>query len=210
LADYTIVKKSITGWSIAREVALPFEIDEGFCVNVGWPKQVKRYVFPSVTPEFPRLANTIQEPWHFLKVCAEPEVVAGLLPPRWVIQPIGYMMTCDDTTPAKTLLANGYNLQVEHGTVSVARILTADGVVAAIGRVVIVDDYAIYDRIETHSNHRRKGLGSAVMAALNEIAINRGVNKGVLVATEQGMSLYGKLGWALYSVYTTAVIPGNE
>lgn len=209
--DPHIVETWVKGWSLAREVSPPVKEGDGFRVDVGWPQQLVRYVFSHASKTFLHLAETIYEPWHFIKVCAPPESISNLLPTRWVIQPVGFMMTCIKAMPTpKTSLPNGYQLKFERDQpVTVAKILSTDGEVAAIGRVVFVDDFAIYDRVEAHLDHRRLGLGSAVMKALETISIDHNKSKGVLVATAQGKALYETLGWQQYSLYTTAVIPGT-
>ena len=87
------------------------------------------------------------------------------------------------------------------------KIITENGEFASIGRVVIVGDLAIYDRIFTESNHQRKGLATMVMKELEQIALSKGVFKNFLVATEEGRPFYQSLGWELYSLYTSIVIP---
>jgi GNAT superfamily N-acetyltransferase len=151
------------------------------------------------------------EPWIFLKVCAAPEVMQMFLPPRWIIQPLGFMMisTAEDREQDVSL-SNAYTLDLtEAPTVTVAKVLRANREIASIGRVVFVDEFAIYDRIETHNDHRRRGLASAVMSSLQSVALARGNTRGVLVATADGRALYETLGWRLHSLYTTAVIPGT-
>ncbi|HYH15637.1 MAG TPA: GNAT family N-acetyltransferase [Flavisolibacter sp.] len=206
--DPYIVETWIKGWSLAREVPPPVKEGDGFRVDVGWPQQRVRYVFPKVSSTFQHLAETIQEPWHFLKVCTPPEVIHSLLPPQWMIQPTGYMMTCSGPmSTTKTCLLEGYTLTLETDVVvPIAKIYAADGAVAAMGRVVFVNDFAIYDRIETHPDHRRRGLGSVLMKALEAFSADHGRKKGLLVATAQGKALYETMGWQLHTLYTTAVI----
>lgn len=61
------------------------------------------------------------------------------------------------------------------------------------------------DQVVTEPAHRRRGLGRTVMAALERAAVERGVVRGVLVATEDGLGLYGSLGWTVDSPVTAAV-----
>jgi GNAT superfamily N-acetyltransferase len=242
-ADPHVVEAWITGSTLARDTPPPVPDSGGFRVDVGWPQQQVRYVFPNLGEGLSRLAADIVDPWIFLKACVPPEAMRAVLPPRWVIQAHRVMMTCSGPMRAKeTVLLNSpwqkscasgaspvgqafslsgllprasdeYVLHLtELRSVSTATVLTASGEVAAIGRVVRVGDFAIYDRIETHTDHRRRGLGRAVMKALEEIARAPGVTKegatqGVLVATAEGRALYESLGWQAHSLYTTAVIP---
>lgn len=64
------------------------------------------------------------------------------------------------------------------------------------GRMAVVDGYAVLDRIFTASTHRRRGLGTFVTRALLAIAHEHGVDKGLLVATGEGVELYEHLGWS--------------
>lgn len=208
-ADPQIVSTWVHGWSLAREVALPVWENGVFRVEVGWPDVLRRYIFNSLTPGVGALAATIFDPYILLKVCAPPEAVQKCLPPRWMVHPPAFMMTCFqpmkniNTQPGKE-----YILDInENIPVPIARILTAQGEEAAIGRIAFADDAIIYDRIETHPDHRRRGLGSIIMKALEGVGAARGVNKGLLVATSQGRALYETLGWQMHSLYTTAEIP---
>jgi GNAT superfamily N-acetyltransferase len=210
--DPQIVETWVKGWAISRDVPPPVRDSGSYRVDVGWPDQKARYVFPELTKDIQHLANTISEPWVFLKVCASPAMVSQLLPPHWEIQKLGFMMTC--TTPminTKAPLQDGYVLDLTVNiTVPMARVLTTTGEVVASGRIAFVDDFVIYDKIETHPDHRRRGLGSVILTALESIGAARGYTKGVLVATEAGKALYESLGWQLYSLYTTAVIPAPD
>jgi len=209
--DPAIVQAWVAGWTLARGTALPVPDAGGWRVDVGWPQQRVRYVFPHCSEGLRGLAHSIVEPWIFLKVCAAPDAMQPLLPQRWVIQPLGFMMTGTARKSDVTDLPMGYRLDVTEGAVvPTARILTTTGELAAIGRVAFPGDFAVYDRIETHQDHRRRGLASAIMAVLRGVALARGKTSGLLVATADGRALYDSLGWQLYSLYTTAVIPPHE
>jgi GNAT superfamily N-acetyltransferase len=69
------------------------------------------------------------------------------------------------------------------------------GAVAARGRVAAVNGYAVFDRIWTSPDFRRKGLGSLVMRYLASLALEHDVQEGLLVASSDGQALYGHLGW---------------
>jgi GNAT superfamily N-acetyltransferase len=209
-ADPSVVQAWVKGWTLARETPAPVAYTDGWRVDVGWPQQRVRYVFSHCSKALQTLAETVVEPWIFLKVCAGQGVMQMLLPPRWIIQPLGFMMiyTAQDQE-YDVSLSNAYTSNViEAPTVTVAKVLTENGEIASIGRVVFVDDFAIYDRIETHNAHRRRGLARAVMNSLQGISVARRNAHGVLVATTDGRALYEALGWRLHSLYTTAVIPG--
>lgn len=183
----------------------------GFKVDVGQERQKERYVFSELNDDFIQLAGSIDEPWVFLKVCAAPNEVKGNIPPRWEIQPQGYMMSCLHPMEFPgTSLPNGYKLEFDnYNSTYVVRIVTLKGELASIGRVVLVDGMAIYDGISTESDHRKKGLASLLMKELEKIALSKNISKNFLVATEEGRLLYLSLGWEVYSFYTSVVIPGK-
>ena len=62
--------------------------------------------------------------------------------------------------------------------------------IAARGRMSVVDEFAILDRIFTSSDYRRLGLGTFVTRALLAIAHEHDVDEGLLVATADGVELY--------------------
>jgi len=66
-------------------------------------------------------------------------------------------------------------------------------------------DVFIYDRIETAQDHRRKGLGVAVMIALGT-ARKSLVSPQLLVATGDGRKLYANLGWTVLAPFAAATI----
>ncbi len=207
----SMVEAWAKGWAIARGVSPPVRDHEGFRTDPGWPDQVRRYVFAEINEGFKALAREIHDPWIFLKVCATAELVREWLPERWVIESPRFMMICFKPMHQLPIsLPVGYTLRVEEGPAISVVSVVHDNVIVAIGRVVVVDDHAIYDRIETIPEHRRLGLASLVMLELEAMASARGGRKGILVATTEGKKLYEALGWDMYSAYTTAVIRGQE
>lgn len=52
--------------------------------------------------------------------------------------------------------------------------------------------------------HRRRGLGTVVMAALATRAVERGARTGLLMATVEGGHLYRKLNWSPAATMLTA------
>jgi GNAT superfamily N-acetyltransferase len=74
-------------------------------------------------------------------------------------------------------------------------VLHPSGEPAASGQAAITGEDAVFDRIETAPTHRRRGLGSVVMANLAAVAVTRGARHGILVASPDGQALYATLGW---------------
>lgn len=206
-----MIEKWLKGWSLSRQLPLPTPFHSGFKVDVGYEKQKTRYVFPHLNKDFKDLAASITEPWIFLKVCATPAELIKLLPPRWTLQPQGYMMRCSHGMKDKPgHWGVGYTMELEtYNTTYHIKITDKDGSPAGDGRVVLVDDLAIYDRISIAVAHRRKGLATLLMKELEKIALSKGIHHNFLVATEEGKLLYTALGWDLYCEYTSVVINDN-
>lgn len=207
-----IIEKWLKGWSLSRELPSPSKYKSGFKVDVGYETQKARYVFPELNEDFFQLTKSIDEPWIYLKVCACSEELKSLLLEKWVIKPQGYMMSClQPMNIPDVSLHKEYKLEYDsYNSTFVIRIITEKGELASIGRVVIVDDLAVYDRISTEDNHKRKGLATFLMKELEKIALSKGILNHFLVATEQGKLLYESLGWELYSLYTSIVIPSES
>lgn len=206
------IEKWLNGWSVSREVSLPVKYKSGFKVEVGWENQKTRYVFPALNEDLIHLAESIEEPWVFLKVCAACSELTEILSDRWTIQPQGYLMMSENNSDKikDRTLADAYTMETEVSEDGVYHIKIKDKNkdLASSGRVVCIDGWAIYDRIETSQYHQRKGLGSYLFAELQKIANKKGIENNILVATEEGRLLYESLGWKVVSLYTSVVIPG--
>jgi GNAT superfamily N-acetyltransferase len=204
--DAALVETWITGWTMARETPPPRRVPGGFRVEVGWPDQRARIVFPALEG-VAAAAAAIDEPWVWIKVCAAADAVRPLLPARWSIERIGFLMErlpapFDASPPPRA-----YQLALEaRESLCIAEVRHADGPVVASGRVALLGGDAVYDRIATEEAHRRRGLGRAVMTALGRAAEARGCTRGLLVGTLDGRALYQALGWRLLGGYTSAVI----
>lgn len=203
-----IIEKWLTAWCLSRELPLPVKYKSGFKVDVGFEKQKSRYVFPEINEDIIQLSKEITEPWIYLKFCVLPEEIQNKVPDRWKVQPQGFMMHC--TTPMKILkteLSPAYKFEIEnYNSTAVIRILTQNNELCAEGRVIIVEDIALYDRIFTENKHKRKGLATFLMKELESIALSKKIYTNFLVATSEGKLLYKNLGWELYSYYTSIVI----
>lgn len=83
--------------------------------------------------------------------------------------------------------------------------IVQDGTVLASGKVAVYGEYAIYDQIETHAGHRRRGYGKIVMQSLTARAKEFPVTTGLLLASTDGQRLYYKMGWRSVSPVTVLV-----
>lgn len=117
----------------------------------------------------------------------------------------GYFMQGPLEAPS-ILIPDGYRIETKcEGVLSQVKIFCRDSELAASGFAVETLDVFIFDRIITEPGHRRRGLGSAMIAALRTMRRESRL-KEVLVATQEGRALYAKLGWAVLSPYATASI----
>jgi GNAT superfamily N-acetyltransferase len=97
-----------------------------------------------------------------------------------------------------------YRVEVEHAAeLDHVRIVHRDGTVAARGMAAVVGADVVMHDIHTDRDHRRRGLGSVVMATLSRQAIEQGATTGFLLATPDGVQLYRRLGWLLQATMVT-------
>lgn len=216
-ADPVAVEAWVTGWALSRRTPAPTVLPHGFRVDVGLPREKARYVLPKFQPEIVAgLASRIVAPWTFIKVCAEPGAVVDVLPEAWTVQTPVFMMTAElaesENAQGGEVLPKGYAASVfDEGSIVRVLVTDASGTIAASGQCALDDAWCTYDQIVTDEQHRRRGLGRHIMKLLSRKAITRGKKQGVLVATADGLALYGTIGWKIHSPVTSAVIiPGEE
>lgn len=193
------------GWAISRGTPPPVRNAGYLQIQVGRPEQTTRYVLPELDRRLlRRLLSGEAGPGTWLKVCAASAKVSALLTSDWQVHEPEFLMSARLVGSAAALAA-GYRVHIESAaSLVVAKIVAADGELAASGQVAIDGGFATFDQIVTTEAHRRKGLGRSVMAALAQAALDLGARQGVLVATEAGAGLYGTLGWSLVSPVTAA------
>lgn len=193
--------------SIARNSPPPVLDRGGFRVDTHSEKEVKRWVFPERCDGLRAIAHAITAPRHYLKLCGSDEELRSALPARWEMQPANYFMIATASTGRATSLPDGYAMELHRtGPVTRACVIAPDGELAASGCAAETADVFIYDRIETAQTHRRKGLGVAVMGAL-AAARKSLASTQLLVATQDGRSLYTNLGWTVLAPLAAAAIP---
>ena len=206
IIDLSLLERWLTGWSLARGLPLPGHSGGGLVVEVGWPKQLRRHVFLDAGSELQACALQVTAPNTYVKALVDAEQLRLALPAHWKVEGPSYFMACSRAMASSIPLPAGYRAEVraEHGA-RVVRFADALGRPAATGRVVLNGATAVFDQIETFEPHRRKGLGSALMCALDALAEQAGISERVLVATEAGRMLYTSLGWRVLAPYASAV-----
>jgi GNAT superfamily N-acetyltransferase len=76
------------------------------------------------------------------------------------------------------------------------RARTADGRIVGVGRLHFVDDATAQIRYMATSDHRR-GIGTAVVERLEQLAQARGASRVVLNARTSAVPFYAKLGYVI-------------
>jgi GNAT superfamily N-acetyltransferase len=205
--DPKLVFAWLSAHSLARKSPPPVHDRGGFRVDTHSDKETRRWVFPQPCDGLYDIAREITEPRHYLKLCDTPETLRNALPARWDIHPENYFMTMTSAASEPGALPAGYRIELhQEGAVAQVKVIAPDGDLAASGCAAETADVFVYDRIETATHHRRKGLGMVVMSALASARKSRTVQQ-LLVATEEGRRLYARLGWAVIGSFATAVIP---
>jgi GNAT superfamily N-acetyltransferase len=200
------------GWLAARSIArgLPAPVADhgGFRVDTGGEVEIRRWAFTRPGNGLSELGHLLDAPGHFLKLCGTGEQLLALLPPRWRLQnEPGYVMRGPETQSPTAALPADYVLQLKRDSRgSRVVILASDGALAASGTAAEAAGVFVYDRIITEPDHRRRGLGRVVMAALRETRGGDAATE-LLVATDDGRALYATLGWTVVSPFATAEIP---
>lgn len=198
----------VKGWAVSRGTPAPVAEPWGHRIDVGLPHHVFRHVLPQPDEVSVRtLCQAITVPGAWLKVLAEPDDVAGWTTPGWSVpDDPGFMMFAELRATAALPLPEGYTMETAtHDGVFRARVVAADGTLAARGQVAPTGETAVVDRIETYPGHRRRGLGRVVMRTVETAAAEAGATTGVLGATVQGRALYSALGWRYHGPLTGIV-----
>lgn len=206
--DAALLWDWLAGRSLARGLPMPVPDHGGMRVDTAAPDEVCRYVFAGPAPAIPTLAASIRSPRIFIKSCGPGDALLALAPPGWRLQPGAWFMTQDGAAQETAPLPPGYRIAVsKDGPAIAASILSEDGSLAASGHAAPYGRAFVFDRIETHPAHRRRGLGTALMAALGAMPECAGATR-VLVATDEGRALYEALGWTVASAYSTIGMAG--
>lgn len=110
--------------------------------------------------------------------------------------------------------ANGYQpIRVAHNAAPglVQRFIEIDNQPAAYGRAFVSGDAAFLSDVNTFPGFRRRGLGRAIMDALQRGIAQAGGERIVLTATDMGLPLYEQLGYRMLAqVWIYELAPAIE
>ena len=194
----------VDGWTRSRETSRPEPVDGGWYVATRREQEHGRFVLSEPTPE--RVAAIVDEgqpPLTFVKLPGEPDEWLPRFGEGWQPDHAGWFMTRTLGRPPGRRPPTGYEVAVEEAPrLAVAQVRAPEGNVVCSGRMGLGESYAVADQIVTDERHRRLGLGTVVMAALERYALEAGLERAVLGATEDGRGLYERLGWDVGSPLT--------
>jgi GNAT superfamily N-acetyltransferase len=204
--DSVLLEAWVAGRSVARGLPQPVQDRGGWRVDTNSAVEVCRWIFPRTSPVLAELAQEVSRPGYLLKVCGPADELRAAVPQRWQVEPTGYFMMATGCWESPAMSAD-YRLEVERiAGVTQVQIRALSGELAGSGYAAETADAFVYDRIVTAPSHQRKGLGRALMTALQATRRNPDL-PGLLVATEDGRALYRALGWQTMSSYSTASVP---
>jgi ribosomal protein S18 acetylase RimI-like enzyme len=199
-----LVRRWLTGWSRCRRLADPEEVPGGLRVTLGLPgRSVEVFALDDADPG--ALAEAARGGWLTVPT-RRPDAVRRALE-RAGLEPAGEPEALMSTElrrhpvhrpPAPYALWDGPQR---------AEVVLPGGQPAAKGMLAVVGEDAVMHAVETEPEHRRRGLGSAVMAALARQGAEQGAETGLLVASPAGQRLYASLGWTHRATVLTAQVP---
>ncbi|WP_168796452.1 GNAT family N-acetyltransferase [Arthrobacter echini] len=201
-ADDRLLQTWITGWSTCRGLRPYDDGGSTFVVSTDPQEQTEHFLFEPSTEQFLELAReTKDDARRVLTVITNR--MQDLLD---AADPLG-MRVIDRKQSLMSADMHGQDVEdprapsedfvLERSEDSPCRRVTVriGDELAARGSVSVVGDYAVYDRIITEEQFRRRGLASYVMRALTAGVLTDDVTTGLLVATSDGRALYEFLGW---------------
>lgn len=206
--DPALLRAWATGRSLARALPAPVPDHGGWRVDTRSETEIARWIYAAPQDGIRTVTALHSTPGYVVKCCCNPESLAGYVADGWSVSATGWFMSGTDM-PRPEPLADGYEARLAtHAGCFEIEITAADGVSAARGYAGAAPGGFVYDRIATHPEHRRRGLGRALMARLAAEKRDAAV-PDLLVATELGKCLYESLGWRALSSYSTACSPGT-
>ncbi|WP_157641540.1 GNAT family N-acetyltransferase [Longispora albida] len=185
----------VHGWAVSRDAQSPVPIAGGYRIEPGKPENLVRYVLDEHDEAI--LARLDGEPAGTeIKVFGGTPELRAALRPAWAMYDPCYLMSVPFTERAAQVPAPYAAELVRCGQVLTALARDPGGAVVCSARLAMAGEFGIADQVETHPDHRRRGLGAALMTLLGNWAAGDGLTTGLLAATAEGRALYSSLGWA--------------
>lgn len=200
---WDLARSWVDGWTVSRRTPKPVDVPWGLSIQVGLPTQTVRHVLLDADAGTARgLVGAITEPATWIKAFLEPDLMEPWFPPEWEPTDAGFLMAVD-LRPPVVRAPDGYTATAETvGDVISVHVRTAEGELAARGQIGLTGAACVFDQIVTEEAHQRRGLGTVVMGALTNAAVENGAATGLLGATLQGRALYETLDWKVLAPLT--------
>ena len=192
-----LVRRWLEGWRLCRGLEPLIEYDDAVAAVLRVPGRERELVALADDPAtVDRLAAQVAGDIWLTVTTQHGDVIAQQLAAAGV-RPFDEQKTLMSISLVEHFCAaTEYELEIKsEGPLEYVRLHAADSTVAARGMMAIVGGDAVMHDIHTDPAHRRRGLGSVVMGALGQRALERGARTGLLMATTDGFQLYRKLGW---------------
>ncbi|MBC7277288.1 GNAT family N-acetyltransferase [Nocardioides sp.] len=193
-----LVSRWARGWAYSRGFPRPEAVPGGVRVEVGEPGRRVEWVATDAPDTLAGLVDTARAtPEAWLSVVTDSP---GSVRPWFAeggLQADGEeaLMSIDLADHPSRDLPVSYRAEVERDGGIITVTVRAGETVTATGQMAVIGTDAVADRIKTDPEHRRRGLGGAVMGLLVAAARDAGAVRGLLVASEMGEPLYAGLGW---------------
>ncbi len=125
------------------------------------------------------------------------------------------VITAEERTHFREVLAEAFEMPPEFGIDVFEQLIDiplnrpylgwAEGAAVASGMLLLCGGVAAIFNVATRTTLRRRGIGTAMIAALHDQALAAGYDSTVLLSTPIGLSLYLKLGYELNGYQITYV-----
>jgi len=192
------------GRAVSRPTPPPTAVPGGFRVHVAASSGRIRHVLHTFDSDrLGRIATEQTAPGSQIRIAGPTSVLHEAVPPEWVMDAAGHLMTVP-FAPRPAEAPEDYRIEVtDEGDLTVARALHRGGE-AASARLGRSGEFGVFDQVNTDPAHRRRGLGTAIMEALSNRALDLGMTTGLLVGSDEGRALYEALGWTYRSDFPGA------
>lgn len=200
------------GWRLARGLPGAIEVDGSLRVDIGrvdrdveyvvvdadqHPRRIDRAASAALSARAPWVTVPTRDPGRTADRLSE-HGLRSLVGPQW-------LMAIELDDQRRGLIPDGYDAHVSTSA-GVVRLELRDSAdtLAASSQLGVTTNHAVPDKILTREEHRRRGLGAAMMTALCDAASDLGASRGLLIASDPGRALYTALGWSTLSPILTA------
>ncbi len=187
----------VGGWARSKQIAAPTPTSTGWYLATRNDREFERFVLTRGDERAVRdVLDAVTEPRTAVKFVGDPAQWRPVFPKEWVDEEPGWLMFRTLRPGPLVPVPEGYVSSTDvRDDVVYLQIHTRDGELASWGQAGIADGWVVPDRINTAAEHRRRGLGRALMTGLEQAGVLGGARRAVLSATADGRELYRSLGW---------------